>query len=122
MFEVAPFSHILYLAAQADVRYATSNPQSYMASNVPGFVSLFEVTTKHADPQPAIVWASSSSAYGLNNEAPFSERHRTDRPASLYVATKKAGEAIAHTYNYISDLSISGLRFFTIYGPWGCPT
>ncbi|WOL16133.1 UDP-glucuronate 4-epimerase 6-like [Canna indica] len=121
LFDVVPFSHVLHLAAQAGVRYATRNPQSYVASNVAGLVSLFEVAAKHADPQPAIVWASSSSVYGLNTEAPFSELHRTDRPASLYAATKKAGEAIAHTYNHIYGLSITGLRFFTVYGPWGRP-
>ncbi|CAD5162897.1 unnamed protein product [Musa acuminata subsp. malaccensis] len=121
LFDVVPFSHVLHLAAQAGVRYATRNPQSYVASNVAGLVSLFEVAAKHADPQPAVVWASSSSVYGLNTEAPFSEIHRTDRPASLYAATKKAGEAIAHTYNHIYGLSITGLRFFTVYGPWGRP-
>ncbi|WOL03683.1 UDP-glucuronate 4-epimerase 6-like [Canna indica] len=121
LFEVVPFSHVLHLAAQAGVRYATRNPQSYVASNVAGLVSLFEIVAKHADPQPAIVWASSSSVYGLNTDAPFSELHRTDRPASLYAATKKAGEAIAHTYNHIYGLSITGLRFFTVYGPWGRP-
>eukprot|EP00261_Vitis_vinifera_P028148 XP_010662214.1 PREDICTED: UDP-glucuronate 4-epimerase 5 [Vitis vinifera] len=77
--------------------------------------------SKSADPQPAIVWASSSSVYGLNSKVPFSEKDRTDRPASLYAATKKAGEAIAHTYNHIYGLSITGLRFFTVYGPWGRP-
>jgi UDP-glucuronate 4-epimerase len=96
-------------------------PQTYVASNVAGLVSVFEVAAKHADPQPAIVWASSSSVYGLNTDAPFSEEHRTDRPASLYAATKKAGEAIAHAYNHIYGLSITGLRFFTVYGPWGRP-
>ncbi|RWW68617.1 hypothetical protein BHE74_00023874 [Ensete ventricosum] len=121
LFDVVPFSHVLHLAAQAGVRYAARNPQSYVASNVAGLVSLFETAAKHADPQPSIVWASSSSVYGLNTEAPFSELHRTDRPASLYAATKKAGEAIAHTYNHIYGLSITGLRFFTVYGPWGRP-
>jgi UDP-glucuronate 4-epimerase len=96
------------------------NPQSYIASNIAGFVNLLEVS-KAADPQPAIVWASSSSVYGLNTENPFSEHHRTDRPASLYAATKKAGEEIAHTYNHIYGLSLTGLRFFTVYGPWGRP-
>ncbi|XP_010273604.1 PREDICTED: UDP-glucuronate 4-epimerase 6-like [Nelumbo nucifera] len=69
--------------------------------------------------QPTIVWASSSSVYGLNTDNPFSESHRTDQPASLYAATKKAGEEIAHTYNHIYGVSITGLRFFTVYGPWG---
>lgn len=74
-----------------------------------------------ANPQPSIVWASSSSVYGLNSKVPFSEKDRTDQPASLYAATKKAGEEIAHTYNHIYGLSITGLRFFTVYGPWGRP-
>ncbi|XP_062194402.1 UDP-glucuronate 4-epimerase 6-like [Phragmites australis] len=121
LFDVAAFTHVLHLAAQAGVRYAMEAPQTYVASNVAGLVSVFEVAAKHADPQPAIVWASSSSVYGLNTDAPFSEEHRTDRPASLYAATKKAGEAIAHAYNHIYGLSITGLRFFTVYGPWGRP-
>ncbi|XP_037435097.1 UDP-glucuronate 4-epimerase 6-like [Triticum urartu] len=121
LFEAVPFTHVLHLAAQAGVRYAMEAPQTYVASNVAGLVSVFEAAAKHADPQPAVVWASSSSVYGLNTDAPFSEDHRTDRPASLYAATKKAGEAIAHAYNHIYGLSITGLRFFTVYGPWGRP-
>ncbi|KAI9115113.1 hypothetical protein K1719_014126 [Acacia pycnantha] len=120
LFDVVPFTHILHLAAQAGVRYAMQNPQSYVSSNIAGFVSLLEIA-KAANPQPAIVWASSSSVYGLNTENPFSELHRTDQPASLYAATKKAGEEIAHTYNHIYGLSLTGLRFFTVYGPWGRP-
>lgn len=120
LFDIVPFSHILHLAAQAGVRYAMQNPLSYVSSNVAGFVNLLEVA-KSADPQPAIVWASSSSVYGLNTQVPFSESDRTDRPASLYAATKKAGEEIAHTYNHIYGLSLTGLRFFTVYGPWGRP-
>ncbi|GMI64342.1 UDP-D-glucuronate 4-epimerase 6 [Hibiscus trionum] len=120
LFDVVPFTHILHLAAQAGVRYAMQNPQSYVRSNIAGFVNLLEVA-KAANPQPAIVWASSSSVYGLNTENPFSERDRTDQPASLYAATKKAGEEIAHTYNHIYGLSLTGLRFFTVYGPWGRP-
>ncbi|KAE9604830.1 putative UDP-glucuronate 4-epimerase [Lupinus albus] len=96
------------------------NPQSYINSNIMGFVNLLEVA-KIAKPQPSIVWASSSSVYGLNTDNPFSELHRTDQPASLYAATKKAGEEIAHTYNHIYGLSLTGLRFFTVYGPWGRP-
>ncbi|XP_021888962.1 UDP-glucuronate 4-epimerase 6 [Carica papaya] len=120
LFDVVPFTHVLHLAAQAGVRYAMQNPQSYVSSNVAGFVSLLEVA-KSANPQPSIVWASSSSVYGLNTENPFSELHRTDQPASLYAATKKAGEEIAHTYNHIYGLALTGLRFFTVYGPWGRP-
>ncbi|KAL3619969.1 UDP-glucuronate 4-epimerase 6 [Castilleja foliolosa] len=120
LFDIVPFTHILHLAAQAGVRYAMENPLSYVSSNVAGFVTLLEVA-KSANPQPAIVWASSSSVYGLNTQVPFSESDRTDRPASLYAATKKAGEEIAHTYNHIHGLSLTGLRFFTVYGPWGRP-
>ncbi|KAI6707314.1 hypothetical protein NL676_010276 [Syzygium grande] len=120
LFDVVPFTHVMHLAAQAGVRYAMQNPASYVHSNIAGFVNLLEVC-KSANPQPAIVWASSSSVYGLNSKVPFSEKDRTDQPASLYAATKKAGEEIAHTYNHIHGLSITGLRFFTVYGPWGRP-
>lgn len=120
LFDVVPFSHVMHLAAQAGVRYAMENPSSYVHSNIMGLVNLFEIC-KSANPQPAIVWASSSSVYGLNKDSPFSEHDRTDQPASLYAASKKAGEAIAHTYNHIYGLSITGLRFFTVYGPWGRP-
>eukprot|EP00250_Pteridium_aquilinum_P024409 c29041_g1_i1 orf=401-1681(+) len=120
LFELAAFTHIMHLAAQAGVRYAMENPASYVNSNIAGLVTLLE-TCKSAQPQPAIVWASSSSVYGLNTKVPFSELDRTDRPASLYAATKKAGEEITHTYNHIYGLSITGLRFFTVYGPWGRP-
>ncbi|PRQ57590.1 putative UDP-glucuronate 4-epimerase [Rosa chinensis] len=99
----------MHLAAQAGVRYAMENPGSYVHSNIAGLVNLLEVC-KNANPQPAIVWASSSSVYGLNTKVPFSERDRTDQPASLYAATKKAGEEIAHTYNHIYGLSLTGLR------------
>lgn len=120
LFDVVAFTHVMHLAAQAGVRYAMQNPKSYVSSNIAGLVNLFEVC-KSANPQPAIVWASSSSVYGLNSKVPFSEKDRTDHPASLYAATKKAGEAVAHTYNHIYGLSITGLRFFTVYGPWGRP-
>ncbi|KAL6007947.1 UDP-glucuronate 4-epimerase 3 [Asimina triloba] len=120
LFDVVPFTHVMHLAAQAGVRYAMKSPSSYVHSNIAGFVSLLEVC-KSSNPQPAIIWASSSSVYGLNSKVPFSESDRTDQPASLYAATKKAGEEIAHTYNHIYGLSITGLRFFTVYGPWGRP-
>ncbi|TKY68028.1 UDP-glucuronate 4-epimerase 3 [Spatholobus suberectus] len=120
LFKLVKFTHVMHLAAQAGVRYAMKNPNSYVHSNIAGLVSVLEAC-KNANPQPAIVWASSSSVYGLNSKVPFSERDRTDRPASLYAATKKAGEEIAHTYNHIYGLSITGLRFFTVYGPWGRP-
>ncbi|EOY24472.1 UDP-D-glucuronate 4-epimerase 3 [Theobroma cacao] len=120
LFDAVLFTHVMHLAAQAGVRYAMQNPGSYIHSNIAGFVNLLEVS-KSASPQPAIIWASSSSVYGLNSKVPFSEKDRTDQPASLYAATKKAGEEIAHTYNHIYGLSITGLRFFTVYGPWGRP-
>ncbi|GMG99173.1 hypothetical protein Nepgr_001013 [Nepenthes gracilis] len=96
----------MYLAAQAGVRYAMQNPSSYVHSNIAGFVSLLEVC-KSANPQPSIV--------------PFSENDRTDQPASLYAATKKAGGEIAHINNHIYGLSLIALQFFTVYGPWGRP-
>lgn len=120
LFEIVHFTHVMHLAAQAGVRYAMENPHSYIHSNIAGLVTLLEAC-KSADPQPSIVWASSSSVYGLNEKVPFSESDRTDQPASLYAATKKAGEEITHTYNHIYGLSITGLRFFTVYGPWGRP-
>lgn len=120
VFDTASFTHVMHLAAQAGVRYAMKNPSSYIQSNIAGFVNLLEVC-KSLNPQPAVIWASSSSVYGLNSKVPFSEKDRTDQPASLYAATKKAGEEIAHTYNHIYGLSLTGLRFFTVYGPWGRP-
>ncbi|KAL4379559.1 hypothetical protein GQ457_02G000320 [Hibiscus cannabinus] len=90
----------MHLAVQAGVRYAMENPSSYVHINIAGLVSLLKVC-KSANPQPAIVWASSSTVYGLNTKVPFSERYRTDQPASLYAATKKAGGEIARTYNHI---------------------
>ncbi|MBA0853333.1 hypothetical protein Goshw_016149 [Gossypium schwendimanii] len=120
LFDLVAFTHVMHLAAQAGVRYAMENPSSYIHSNIAGLVTLLE-TCKSANPQPAIVWASSSSVYGLNDKVPFSELDRTDQPASLYAATKKAGEEITHTYNHIYGLAITGLRFFTVYGPWGRP-
>ncbi|CAI5492941.1 unnamed protein product [Closterium sp. Naga37s-1] len=120
LFRVVRFTHVLHLAAQAGVRYAVQNPMAYVHSNVHGFVQLLELC-KAADPQPAIVYASSSSVYGLNTKVPFSEDDRTDKPASLYAATKKADEVLGHTYNHIYGLSVTALRFFTVYGPWGRP-
>ncbi|VVB03444.1 unnamed protein product [Arabis nemorensis] len=120
LFNIVSFTHVMHLAAQAGVRYAMENPNSYIHSNIAGFVNLLEIC-KSVNPQPSIVWASSSSVYGLNTKVPFSEKDKTDQPASLYAATKKAGEEIAHTYNHIYGLSLTGLRFFTVYGPWGRP-
>ncbi|GBG84242.1 hypothetical protein CBR_g38213 [Chara braunii] len=120
MFKLVQFTHVLHLAAQAGVRYAVKKPMTYVHSNIAGFVVLLEVC-KSLNPQPSMIFASSSSVYGLNTKVPFSEDDRTDQPASLYAATKKADEMIAHTYNHIWGLSITALRFFTVYGPWGRP-
>mmetsp|Transcript_78781 Transcript_78781/g.137695 ORF Transcript_78781/g.137695 Transcript_78781/m.137695 type:complete len:291 (-) Transcript_78781:52-924(-) len=114
------FTHVLALAAQAGVRYATKDPGSYAKSNVAGFISLLEVA-RARHPMPRIVYASSSSVYGLNTKVPFSEADAVDRPASLYAATKRENELLAHTYNHIYGLALTGLRFFTVYGPWGRP-
>jgi len=113
-------THILALAAQAGVRYAAKDPASYVASNVSGLVSLLEAA-RNCEPMPRIVYASSSSVYGLNTKTPFSESDKVDHPASLYAATKKANEMMVHTYRHIYGLSFIGLRFFTVYGPWGRP-
>jgi len=114
------FTHVLHLAAQAGVRYAAKNPLAYVHSNLLGFVTLLEAVKK-MDPMPPVVYASSSSVYGLNTKVPFSEEDRVDRPASLYAATKKSNEMIAHTYYNIHNMSLTGLRFFTVYGPYGRP-
>jgi len=114
------FTHILALAAQAGVRYATKDPHSYIKSNIEGFVNLMEAARK-VEPMPRIVYASSSSVYGLNTKVPFAESDVVDQPASLYAATKKSNEMMAHTYRHVYGLSCIGLRFFTVYGPWGRP-
>ena len=118
--DACKFTHVLHLAAQAGVRYAVKNPGAYVHSNVAGFVNLLEEIV-HTSPTPALVYASSSSVYGLNTKTPFSEDDRTDQPASLYAATKKADEALAHTYNHIHGVAVTGLRFFTVYGSFGRP-
>jgi len=120
VLDVCRFTHVLHLAAQAGVRYAVRNPGAYVHSNVAGFVTLMEgiIRTK---PMPKVVFASSSSVYGLNTKVPFSESDVTDSPASLYAATKKADELLAHTYNHIHGVAITALRFFTVYGPYGRP-
>ncbi|KAI4993676.1 hypothetical protein ZWY2020_007989 [Hordeum vulgare] len=117
LFDVAPFTSCTSRPRRACA--ALVDPMSYVRANVAGLVALLEAA-RAADPQPAIVWASSSSVYGLNSHVPFSEHDRTDRPASLYAATKKAGEEIAHVYNHIYGLSLTALGF-TVYGPWGRP-
>jgi UDP-glucuronate 4-epimerase len=119
-FGLCKFTHVLNLAAQAGVRYATVDPDSYIDSNVAGFTTLLEVV-KTVRPMPSVVYASSSSVYGLNKKVPFSEADAVDMPASLYAATKKSNEMLAHTYSHIYGIALSGLRFFTVYGPYGRP-
>ena len=110
---------VIHLAAQAGVRYSLSNPHAYIDSNVQGFTSILE-GCRHNVVQH-LVYASSSSVYGGNTALPFSEHHNIDHPNSLYAATKKANELMAHTYSHLFGLPTTGLRFFTVYGPWGRP-
>jgi len=111
-------THILHLAAQAGVRYSRENPLAYVKSNLEGFVNILEEAKRLNAP---LIYASSSSVYGDNEAVPFSEEHRTDDPASLYGATKKANEQMALIYHKQYGLDVTGLRFFTVYGPWGRP-
>lgn len=110
---------VVNLAAQAGVRYSLSNPHAYVQSNLVGFVNVLEAC-RHHDVQH-LVYASSSSVYGANTTIPFSVSHNVDHPVSLYAATKKANELMAHTYSHLYRLPTTGLRFFTVYGPWGRP-
>ena len=111
---------VIHLAAQAGVRYSVDNPYAYVESNLMGQVVLLEAA-KTLPRLRHFVYASSSSVYGLNEEVPFAETDRTDRPISLYAATKKSCEAITHSYSHLFRLPMTGLRFFTAYGPWGRP-
>ncbi|HYI11709.1 MAG TPA: NAD-dependent epimerase [Thermoanaerobaculia bacterium] len=112
-------SRVVHLAAQAGVRYSIENPHAYVESNVTGFLNILE--SCRANPVEHLVYASTSSVYGLNATQPFSERHNVDHPISLYSATKKANELMAHTYAHLFGIPSTGLRFFTVYGPWGRP-
>lgn len=112
-------THLVHLAAQAGVRYSLQHPEKYVDANLDGFVQILEVCRRH--PKMRCVYASSSSVYGLNKKIPFSEEDMTDSPASLYGATKKANEVIAHSYHHLYGIPLIGLRFFTVYGPWGRP-
>ncbi len=114
-----PFDVVVNLAAQAGVRYSLSNPRVYAESNIMGFVNLLECC-RYAR-VGHLVYASSSSVYGLNETVPFSENHAVDHPISLYAASKKSNELMAHTYSHLFRLPTTGLRFFTVYGPWGRP-
>ncbi len=119
LFAAGGFDHVVHLAAQAGVRYSLENPAAYVHSNVVGFLNVLEgcrgLKVRH------LVYASSSSVYGGNTRMPFSERDSVDRPISMYAATKKADELMAHTYSHLHGLPATGLRFFTVYGPWGRP-
>jgi UDP-glucuronate 4-epimerase len=110
---------VVHLAAQAGVRYSLENPLAYVNSNVVGFLSILEGCRHHGIEH--LVYASSSSVYGGNRRLPFSEQHPVNHPVSLYAATKKANELMAHTYSHLYGLAATGLRFFTVYGPWGRP-
>ena len=110
---------VLHLAAQAGVRYSLENPQAYVQSNLVGFAHLLEAC--RAAPPRHLVYASSSSVYGGNDKLPFAESDNVDRPVSLYAATKKANELMAHTYSHLYGVPATGLRYFTVYGPWGRP-
>lgn len=119
LFREHRFERVLHLAAQAGVRYSLLHPQPYVSSNLAGFVNILEgcrhTGVKH------LVFASSSSVYGANTKLPFSVKDNVDHPVSLYGATKKANELMAHTYSHLYGLPCTGLRFFTVYGPWGRP-
>lgn len=112
-------THFVHLAAQAGVRYSLKHPESYVHSNLNGFVQVLEALRSF--PEIKLTYASSSSVYGLNSKIPFSETDSVDHPASFYGATKRSNELIAHSYHHIHGLSCTGLRFFTVYGPWGRP-
>ncbi|QQN62661.1 NAD-dependent epimerase [Bradyrhizobium diazoefficiens] len=113
------FSEVVHLAAQAGVRYSIERPQSYVESNLQGFLNVLEGSRNNGCRH--LVYASSSSVYGANTKLPFSVKDRTDHPVSFYAATKKANEVMAQSYSHLYRLPVTGLRFFTIYGPWGRP-
>ena len=119
LFAAEGFDVVVNLAAQAGVRYSLQNPYAYAESNLIGFLNVLEGCRNNRVGH--LVYASSSSVYGLNDEIPFREDHKTDRPASLYAATKKSNELMAHAYTHLYGFPTTGLRFFTVYGPWGRP-
>ncbi|UNY98388.1 NAD-dependent epimerase [Zhouia spongiae] len=119
LFENEKFDVVCNLAAQAGVRYSLENPETYIDSNIVGFLNILECCRhNHIE---HLVYASSSSVYGLNEKIPFSTTDNVDRPISLYAASKKSNELMAHTYSHLFDMATTGLRFFTVYGPWGRP-
>lgn len=119
LFEKHKFSYVVNLAAQAGVRYSLTNPYAYLESNLHGFLNILEAC-RHTGVKH-LVYASSSSVYGANKNMPFSVHHNVDHPISLYAATKKSNELMAHTYSALYNLPTTGLRFFTVYGPYGRP-
>lgn len=119
LFETEKFDAVCNLAAQAGVRYSIENPHAYIDSNVKGFMNILEAC-RHNNVKN-LCYASSSSVYGLNKSQPFKTSDHTDHPISLYAATKKSNEMMAHTYSHLFGISTTGLRFFTVYGPWGRP-
>jgi UDP-glucuronate 4-epimerase len=119
LFAGRPFDRVIHLAAQAGVRYSLTNPGAYVQSNLVGFMNILEAC-RHAR-TPHLAYASSSSVYGLNAHQPFSVHDNVDHPISLYAATKKSNELMAHAYSHLYGLPTTGLRFFTVYGPWGRP-
>lgn len=119
LFRAVKPQSVIHLAAQAGVRYSIENPQAYIQSNLVGFANMLEAC-RHF-PVGHLVYASSSSVYGGNTKMPFSETDPVDRPVSLYAATKKSNELMAHTYSHLYQIPTTGLRFFTVYGPWGRP-
>ncbi len=119
LFKSEKFDAVCNLAAQAGVRYSLTNPDAYIDSNIIGFMNILEACRHNGVKN--LSYASSSSVYGLNEELPFSTNHNVDHPISLYAASKKSNELMAHTYSHLFDISTTGLRFFTVYGPWGRP-
>ena len=119
LFATERFDAVCNLAAQAGVRYSLTNPQAYIDSNIIGFMNILECCRHYGVKN--LSYASSSSVYGLNEELPFSTDHNVDHPISLYAASKKSNELMAHTYSHLFGISTTGLRFFTVYGPWGRP-
>ncbi len=119
LFKNEKFDYVVNLAAQAGVRYSLENPQSYIDNNITGFLSILEACRNF--PVKHLVYASSSSVYGLSEEIPFSTSSHTDHPLAMYAASKKANEMMAHSYAHLFNVPSTGLRFFTVYGPWGRP-
>lgn len=119
LFENNSFDRVIHLGAQAGVRYSLENPQAYATSNLNGFLNILEGCRKAKTPH--LVFASSSSVYGANSAQPYSPHHSTEHQLSLYAATKKANEMMAHSYAHLYSMPVTGLRFFTVYGPWGRP-